>query len=57
MVPSAHAGDPHLPRDGSDRLRASLVAGGFISPGTDYEVAVDNSLADAAIAEDPLPLE
>jgi NitT/TauT family transport system substrate-binding protein len=49
--------NPHLPREGYDRLRASLVSGGFVSPGTDYEVAVDNSLADAAIAEDSLPLE
>jgi NitT/TauT family transport system substrate-binding protein len=41
--------DPHLPRAGYDRLRASLVSGGFVSPGTDYEIAVDNSLADAVI--------
>jgi hypothetical protein len=39
-----------------DRLRASLVSGGFVSPGTDYEVAVDNSLADQSMAEDPRPL-
>jgi hypothetical protein len=38
------------PRSGdADRLRASLVSGGFVSPGTDYEIAVDNSLADAVI--------
>ena len=38
------------PRPGdADRLRASLVSGGFVSPGTDYEIAVDNSLADAVI--------
>ena len=41
--------DPHLPRAGYDRLRASLVSGGFVSPGTDYEIAVDNRLADAVI--------
>jgi NitT/TauT family transport system substrate-binding protein len=41
--------DPRLPRAGYDRLRASLVSGGFVSPGTDYEVAVDNSLADAVM--------
>jgi NitT/TauT family transport system substrate-binding protein len=41
--------DPHLPRAGYDRLRASLVSGAFVSPGTDYETAVDNSLADAVI--------
>ena len=49
-------GDPHLPRAGYDRLRAGLVSGGFVSPGTDYEVAADNSLADAVIAEAPPPL-
>jgi NitT/TauT family transport system substrate-binding protein len=49
--------DPRLPRVGYDRLRASLVSGGFVSPGTDYEVAVDNSLADAAMAEDSPPLQ
>lgn len=41
--------DPILPRAGYDRLRASLVSGGFVSPGTDYEVAVDNSLAEAVM--------
>jgi NitT/TauT family transport system substrate-binding protein len=41
--------DPHLPRAGYDRLRASLVSGGFVSPGTDFETAVDNSLADSVI--------
>jgi NitT/TauT family transport system substrate-binding protein len=42
--------DPVLPRAGYDRLLASLVSGGFVSPGTPFEVAVDNSLAEAAIA-------
>ena len=41
--------DPHLPRAGYDRLRDSLVSGGFVSPGTPYEVAVDNSIADEVI--------
>ncbi|HME26999.1 MAG TPA: ABC transporter substrate-binding protein [Acetobacteraceae bacterium] len=50
-------GDPRLPRAGYDRLRASLVSGGFVSPGTPYEVAVDNSLADAVVAEDPPVLQ
>ncbi len=48
---------PRLPRDGYDRLLASLVSGGFVSPGTPYEVAVDNSIADAVVAENPPPLE
>ncbi len=49
--------DPHLPRAGYDRLRASLVSGGFVSPGTPYEVAVDNGLADEVVAEDPPALQ
>ena len=47
---------PVLPRQGYDRLLAGLVSGGFVSPGTPFEVAVDNSLATAVLAEDPLPL-
>jgi NitT/TauT family transport system substrate-binding protein len=45
--------DPRLPRAGYDRLLASLVSGGFVSAGTPYEVAVDNCIADAVVAEDP----
>jgi NitT/TauT family transport system substrate-binding protein len=41
---------PILPRAGYDRLRDGLVSGGFVSPGTDFEIAVDNSLAEEAIA-------
>lgn len=44
--------DPILPRDGYERLVASLVAGGFAS-GTPYETAVDNSLAEQVVAEAP----
>ena len=43
--------DPVLPRAGYDRLRASLVSGGFVQPGTPFEVAVDNSLAEAVMAD------
>jgi NitT/TauT family transport system substrate-binding protein len=43
---------PILPRDGYERLKDGLVSGGFCSD-TDYEVAMDNSLADAAVASDP----
>jgi NitT/TauT family transport system substrate-binding protein len=50
-------GDPRLPRAGYDRLGASLVSGCFVSPGAPFEVAVDNSLADAVVAEDPPPLQ
>jgi NitT/TauT family transport system substrate-binding protein len=41
---------PMLPRAGYDRLLASMVSGGFVSPGTPFEQAVDNSLAEAAVA-------
>ena len=43
---------PILPRDGYERLKDGLVSGGFVK-GTGYTVAVDNSLADEAVAEDP----
>ena len=42
---------PVLPRASYDRLRDGLVSGGFVSPGTPFETAVDNSLAEAVIAE------
>jgi NitT/TauT family transport system substrate-binding protein len=45
--------DPLMRREGYDRLLAGLVSGGFVSPGTPFEVAVDNSLAEASVAEDP----
>lgn len=45
--------DPLMKREGYDRLLAGLVSGGFVSPGTPFEVAVDNSLAEASLAEDP----
>jgi len=43
---------PILPRDGYERLKDSLVSGGFCA-GTAYEVAVDNSLAEEAVTDDP----
>jgi len=43
---------PVLPRDGYERLKDSMVSGGFVK-GTAYEIAVDNRLADAAVAADP----
>ncbi|HEV2187758.1 MAG TPA: ABC transporter substrate-binding protein [Stellaceae bacterium] len=43
---------PILPRDGYERLKDGLVSGGFCR-GVDYAIAVDKSLADAAVAEDP----
>jgi len=44
---------PVLPRAGYDRLRDSLVSGGFVARGTPFDVAVDNSLAEAISAENP----
>ena len=44
--------DPILPRAGYERLVAGLVSGGFVR-GTPFETAVDNSLAEQAIAADP----
>jgi NitT/TauT family transport system substrate-binding protein len=43
---------PILPRDGYDRLKDGLVSGGFVK-GTDYEIAIDNRLADEAVRDDP----
>lgn len=48
--------DPRLPREGYDRLLRSLVSGGFVNPGTPFEIAVDNSFAEAVLREDPPPL-
>jgi NitT/TauT family transport system substrate-binding protein len=45
--------DPVLPRTGYDRLVASMVSAGFVQPGTPFETAVDNHLAEEAIAADP----
>lgn len=41
---------PVLPRAGYDRLLAGMVSGGFVAPGTPFQQAVDNSLAEAALA-------
>jgi NitT/TauT family transport system substrate-binding protein len=45
--------DPCLPRSGYERLRAGLVSGGLVKTGTPYETAVDNTLAELVIGEDP----
>jgi NitT/TauT family transport system substrate-binding protein len=47
--------DPFLPRQGYERLRASLVSAEF-AKGTPFDTAVDNSLAEQVIDEDPPPL-
>lgn len=46
---------PHLPREGFERLRDSLVSGGLIGSRPEFEDCVDNRFADAVIAEDPPP--
>jgi hypothetical protein len=45
---------PVLPRAGYERLRDSLVSGGFVSPGAPFETDVDNTLA-ASVAAEQLP--
>jgi NitT/TauT family transport system substrate-binding protein len=46
--------NPILPREGYERLLAGLVSGGFVKGGgTPYDIAVDNSLAEQVVAEDP----
>ncbi len=49
--------DPVLSRAGYERLRESLLSGGFVAVGKSFEAAVDNSFAHAAIAADPPPLQ
>lgn len=47
--------NPILPRDGYERLLAGLVSGGFCR-GVPYETAVDNTIAEQIVDEDPPPL-
>lgn len=47
---------PVLPRAGYDRLLSSLVSGGFVSPGTPFDIAVDNGLADQVSTENLSPI-
>ena len=49
--------NPILPRGGYDRLKAGLVSGHFVNAGTPFEIAVDNSLAEEVVRENPPPLE
>ena len=48
---------PVLPRAGYKRLLDSLVSGGFVDPGTPFEVAVDNTLAEEVTAQNLPPLD
>jgi NitT/TauT family transport system substrate-binding protein len=45
--------NPRLPKSGYERLRAGLVSGGLITAGAPYESAVDNTLAELVIRQDP----
>jgi NitT/TauT family transport system substrate-binding protein len=49
--------NPILPRAGYDRLKAGLVSGHFVKQGAPFEQAVDNSLAEEVVREEPPPLE
>ena len=49
--------NPILPRAGYDRLKAGLVSGHFVKQGAPFEQAVDNSLAEEVVREDPPALE
>ena len=49
--------NPILPRAGYDRLKAGLVSGDFVRQGAPFEQAVDNSLAEEVVREDPPPLD
>src|SRR5215472_16873822 len=49
--------NPILPRAGYDQLKAGLVSGGFVRQGASFEAAVDNSLAEEVVREDPPPFE
>jgi len=49
--------NPILPRGGYDRLKAGLVSGHFVNAGTPFEIAVDNSLAEEVVRENPPLLE
>ena len=49
--------NPILPHAGYDRLKAGLVSGHFVKQGAPFEQAVDNSLAEEVVCEDPPPLD
>jgi NitT/TauT family transport system substrate-binding protein len=45
--------NPIMPREGYERLRAGLVSGGFVKMGAPFDQAVDNSLAEEVVRDDP----
>jgi NitT/TauT family transport system substrate-binding protein len=48
--------NPILPRGGYERLRASLLSARFVKDAAPFEQAVDNSLAEEVVRENPSPL-
>jgi len=49
--------NPIMPRVGYDRLKAGLISGSFVREGAPFESAVDNSLAEELVREDPSVLQ
>jgi NitT/TauT family transport system substrate-binding protein len=49
--------NPILPRGGYERLRAGLISAGFVRQAAQFEQAVDNSIAEEIVREDPPPLD
>jgi NitT/TauT family transport system substrate-binding protein len=45
--------NPILPRGGYDRLRAGLISAGFVKQAAPFKQAVDNTLAEEVVREDP----
>ena len=50
-------GNPILPRAGYERLRAGLISARFVKQAAPFEQAVDNTLAEEIVREDPPALE
>jgi len=49
--------NPILPQTGYEQLKTGLISGGFVKQGAQFEQAVENSLAEEIVREDPPPLE
>jgi NitT/TauT family transport system substrate-binding protein len=49
--------NPILPRGGYERLRAGLISASFVKQAAPFEQAVDNTLAEEAVREDPPALD
>jgi hypothetical protein len=49
--------NPILPRAGYERLQAGLISARFVKQAAPFEQAVDNTLAEEIVREDPPALE